>query len=112
MILTPPWAFFVPKIEYDNAIIASLQRWSIFDVLEDDREKEEKERRGLAPLELSDLIPKRENIDRQFICFSVADKDALKFKELYENWIYSDVYRVYAIKLVQNRLEKEQYNAK
>ena len=77
-----------------------------------DAEKEKRERRVLDTLELSDLIPKREMIDRQYICFSVAAKDAIKFKELYENWIYSDVYRLYCINLVQNRLEREQFNAK
>lgn len=77
-----------------------------------DAEREKKERKVLTMLEMEDLVPKREMIDRQIVCFSVAGKDAIQFKELYENWIYSDVYRLYCINLVQNRLEKEQFNAK
>ena len=77
-----------------------------------DAEREKAERRVLDMLEIADLVPKKEMIDRQYICFTVAAKDAIKFKELYENWIYSDVYRLYCINLVQNRVEKEQFNAK
>ena len=88
-----------------------MQRWNVFDVLEMDAEKEKKKRRVLDTLEYSDLIPKRENIERQIVCFDVANKDPIIFKTLYEEWLYSEVYRLYVIKIVQNRLEKEQYNA-
>lgn len=78
---------------------------------EKDKQKRLRERKFRELLTIEDLVPKWVDLHIQNVCFTAANKDAIKFKELYEEWLYSDVYKFYVLILLQNRLEREQFDA-
>ena len=111
--------FFEQQIACDDDIIADIQRWNIFNILKMDAERDEQkrisERKFRELLEIEDLVPAWEvsdrKMDRKMVCYHAANKNILHFKEIYENWIYSDVFRYYTLMAIQNRLEREQFDA-